>query len=155
MPFLVYKADSDLSAQQIADNLRRIVGRANWFGLPPRNAVPFFGKVTPAGFKIMRVVRGRDSFNPVLYGQFSSIGQHTRIRVVMTLHPLVWGFLAFWFVITGHIALDGLRNHDTADFYGGLSFFLVAGLMTALGFYHGAAKSRRLLRESLQLRDAA
>ena len=73
----------------------------------------------------------------------------------MTLHPFVWGFLAFWSIFTGHLALAGLRNNDTADFYGGLGFFLIAWLMAVLGFYYDAAKSKRLFRESLQLRDVA
>ena len=155
MPYIVYEAESDIPAQQIADSLQRFVGRASWLGLPPRDSVPFFGTVTSTGFRIMRVIRGRDSFNPVMYGRFSSSGQHTRVRVVMTLHPLVWGFLAFWSIFTGHSALAGLHNHDTSDFYGGLGFFLFAWLMTVLVSYYDAAKSKRLLRESLQLRDVA
>jgi hypothetical protein len=151
MPYIVYEAESDLPAQKIADSLQRFVGRASWLGVPPRDAVPFFGTVTSTGFRIMRVIRGRDSLNPVMYGRFSSSGQHTRVRVVMTLHPLVWGFLAIWSVFTGHLVLAGLRNHYTADFCGGLGFFLFAWLLAILVFYYNAVKSKRLLRESLQL----
>jgi hypothetical protein len=84
-----------------------------------------------------------------------AVAQHTRVRVIMTLHPLVWGFLAIWSIFTGHLALAGLRNHYMADFYGGLGFFLFAWLMAVLVFYYDAAKSKRLLRESLQLRYIA
>ena len=73
----------------------------------------------------------------------------------MALHPLVWGFLAFWSISTGYLALAGLRNHHTADFYGGLGFFLFAWLMAVLVFYYDAAESKRLLQESLQLQDVA
>jgi hypothetical protein len=155
MPYIVYEAESDSSAQNIADSLQRFVGRASWLGIPPRDSVPFFGTVTSTGFRIMRVVRGRDSLNPVMYGRFSPSGLNTRVRVVLTLHPLVWGFLAIWSVFTGHLVLAGLRNHDASDFYGGLGFFLFAWLMTVLVFYYDAAKSKRLLRESLHLQDVA
>jgi len=155
VPYIAYEAESDTPAQQIAGSLQHFVGRASWFGVPPRESVPFLGTVTPTGFRIMRVIRGRDSFNPVIYGRFSPSGQHTRVRVVMTLHPLVWVFEAFWSIFTGHLALAGLLNHDTSDFYGGLGFFLFMWLMTVLVFYYDAAKSKRLLRESLQLRDVA
>jgi hypothetical protein len=153
MPYLVYQAESALPTHQIAETLQRFVGRANWLGVPPRDPVSFFGSITSTGFRIMRVVRGRDSFNPVLYGQFSPSDHGTRVRVVMTLHPVVWVFMFAWSIINGYWALAGLRDHNSADFYGGLGFLVFAWVMAVPVFYYDAAQSKRLLRESLELRD--
>ena len=155
MPYLVYEAKSELPANQFADSLRPFVGRPNWLGVPPRDSVPFFGTVGSTRFRIMRVIRGRDSFNPVLYGRFLSDNHGTRVRVVMTLHPFVRAFLAIWSFFTSRYAILAIRDHFPADFYGGLGFLLFAWLMAVPVFYYDAAKSKRLLRESLHLQDAA
>ena len=64
----------------------------------------FQGAFGDGQFRIMRSVRGRNSFNPVVTGQLSSGGTGTRIDVQLQLHPLVLILLAIFALIAGTIA---------------------------------------------------
>lgn len=152
MPYLVYRTESAIPIHKIPESLQRFVGRPNWLGAP-RDSIPFLGTVDSNGFTISRVIRGRDSFNPVLYGRFFASGHGTRLRVIMTFHPLVWLFLILWSVFNGYTSLEGLLNHHLADFWGCLCFLIFAWVVAVPLFYWNASRSKLLLRQSLGLRD--
>ena len=93
----------------------------------------------------MRIVRGRDSFNPVMYGRLSSCPLGTRVRVIMTLHPIVWLFLAIW-------SASILRTIVTAgDDHGGLAMLAAPWVIGIPIFYYDAVRSKSLLRDVLSL----
>jgi len=147
MPFLMCEAEVALPVGRAAETVRGFVSRSDWKGRPAANT-PFVGKVYDRSFRIIRVVRGRDSFNPLLYGRFHSSLQGTRLTVLMTFHPLVWLFILGWSAYFAYALLDGLRRNGTID-TGELIFLLVIWAMAVPSFYGAAARSRQLLKECL------
>lgn len=153
MPYLIYQAESNLTVHEIVKKLELIVGQPNWLGIPPKGPFLFFGNITLTGFKIMRVIRGRDSFNPLLYGKFIPSNSGTHVKVVMTFHPFVWLFMICWSFFHGYWMFVSFRDTHQINSFGSLWFMLFLWLMAVPLFYYNAAKSKKLLRESLVLSD--
>jgi hypothetical protein len=107
------------------------------------------GRVSESGFQIARGIRGRNSFNPVLFGHFFRSANGTRVKVILTLHPAVWVFMFFWTVSLGYFAL----GRGTIE-SGGVAFLLLSWVLAAVVFFYDAARSKDLLRKCLKLPDA-
>ncbi len=132
--FLLYEAESDLSTREAVDALAAIVSRGRWFRTPK---TPFVGKVSETGFHVARVVRGRDSFNPMLYGRFARSANVTRVRVVMTLHPIIWALLIAWSVfLVRQIVIRG--NSEPL----GWIFVLFPWVLAVPFFFDGCAAAK-------------
>src|SRR5262245_32584504 len=114
MPFLMLYAEADLPLREALEAIRGSVSRADWKWRAIANT-PFVGKVYDHGFRILRVVRGRDSFNPVLHGRFRLDARRIKLRVLMTFHPLVWLFLLGWSSYFAHLILAGYRRTAQLD----------------------------------------
>ncbi|MEQ8462448.1 WD40 repeat domain-containing protein [Coleofasciculus sp. E1-EBD-02] len=63
-----------------------------------RNHAPYAGRISSDGFEVRRIIHHRNSFLPTIRGRFESGSQGTVIRITMRLHPLVIGFLVFWYL---------------------------------------------------------
>jgi hypothetical protein len=151
MPFMTYEGQARSPQDQVADTLRQCVSAPRWFNLP-RPSTPFVGAVSDTRFRIARVVAGRDSFNPMLYGRFLPCAGGTRVKVVMTFHPVVWLFLLAWSGATGYGFIGSLR--DNGGVIGIPLFFVIVPWVTAVPFfYFGAFRSRDLLQQRLGLED--
>jgi len=148
VPFLIFEGESRLSPRDACETLRASVGRFRWFALPK---TPFAGKVSESGFSIMRVVSGRDSFNPMLYGRFIPTASGTRVRVILTLHPLVWLFILVWMGVAGRPIYNDVIRHGQPVTIGEIGFALFPLLMAVPFFFLGAAASKKLLRRTLHL----
>src|ERR1041385_6618172 len=96
--FRRYQALTELTAKEASAALSDNVSPRRWFNYPD---TPFAGEVSGIRFRITRVVRGRDSFNPVLYGRITSAPAGSRVRITMTLHPVAWIFLVAWSGVIG------------------------------------------------------
>jgi hypothetical protein len=143
--FFLYEAESDLNAREAIDALTASVSHGRWFRVPE---TPFVGKVSETGFCIARAVRGRDSFNPMLYGRIARSANVTRVWVLMTLHPIAWVFLIAWSVfLVGQIVIHGNSEPECWA-------FVVAPWVLAVPFsFHGAYRSRGLLKQCLRLHN--
>ena len=145
--FTHFEAESDLNPVQAMESLASKVSRGQWFSRPK---TPFVGSVSGERFRITRVVGGRDSFNPMIYGRIKDSPNGSCVRVVMAIHPIVLVLMIAWSI--------GLIS--SAIIYGDHRFFIwvfvaapwIIGIPT---FYYDAARSRALLRESLRLREKA
>jgi heme/copper-type cytochrome/quinol oxidase subunit 2 len=91
----------------------------------------------------MRVVKGRDSFNPVLYGRFTQGLSGTHMRVMLTFHPFVWLFIIAWTCFGLYAAYDGLDSDPAIPVFMVLFLWAIAVPI----FYYDARKSKRLLQE--------
>ncbi|EDX71324.1 hypothetical protein MC7420_3439 [Coleofasciculus chthonoplastes PCC 7420] len=63
-----------------------------------RNHAPYAGTISSDGFEVRRIIHYQNSFLPRIRGRFESGSQGTVIRITMRLHPLVIGFLVFWYL---------------------------------------------------------
>ena len=69
-----------------------------------RDDSPFEGTFSNGRFQMMRRVRGRNSFRPMMEGQVSRGSAGTRLEVRMRLHPLILGVGAVFALLAGTIA---------------------------------------------------
>jgi|MudIll2142460700_1097286.scaffolds.fasta_scaffold246408_2 hypothetical protein len=139
--FATFEAESQLSLRDTVAALDANTSRAQWFRFP---RTPFVGHVWSSGFRVYRVVRGLNSFNPMLYGRLTPSGNGTRVKVILTLHPVIWVFLALWSIFTAYTAV---RYHELFGF--GFTLF---PWVLAVCFFPGASRaSKRLLSKSLRL----
>ena len=105
-----------------------------------RGDKPFCGEVSGSTFKVMRVIRYRNSFLPVVSGTLEPRGAGTRVHVRLRLHAWVMAFIVFFLAIVwGHA-----RPSEGCLFELGMSAFLVA--MTLGGFWFEATKQEPMLR---------
>jgi hypothetical protein len=71
----------------------------------------FRGSVSEGGFSLVKVVRGRDSFNPLIEGTIEEVRPGmTRMKVRMKMHPLVLGFMVVGTAALLYPAGRGLVN---------------------------------------------
>lgn len=141
--FIMFEAESPMNCREAADTLSASVSRMGWLR---RHATPFAGRVSESGFRISSVMGGRDSFNPVLFGRFSPTAHGTRVRVVMTLRPIVWVFMVFWTILLEYLAF----GRGTITFVGVFVLLLPWVLAIPLFFYN-VVRSKRLLWQCLKM----
>lgn len=146
MPFLVFEIDAPIESQQLVGGLKNLVTRPNWLGLSQDKKAPFIGKVHEMSFRVMRVVRGRDSFNPLLYGRFTQGPSGTHLHVIMTFHPFVWLFMIAWTFFGLYATSIGPEHSSSARANLLLSVLFLWAIAVPI-FYYDAHKSKRLIQD--------
>lgn len=66
-----------------------------WFS---RNHLPYEGTFSETGFQMSRIIHNRNSFLPMIRGQFESSSLGTSVHITMRLHPVVITFLSCWYL---------------------------------------------------------
>jgi hypothetical protein len=113
-----------------------------------RRTQHFQGTFDGGRFQMMRIVKGRNSFNPVIRGQLSSVAGGTRIDAQLQLHPLVMGILAIFTVIASRIASIAAPEFlamPAAGMAAGLGALLLLVLLFAAIANLEAGKTLRIL----------
>ena len=156
LPYKRVTIDVPKPPAEVAADLRAFVEPRKWFRFS-WNHKPFEGNVFPTGFRIWRIIHYRNSFRPVLHGHFEETSDGTRVHVTMKLHPLVFGFLCYWFGFLALFSLAGglasIQNAGANSFLLGFGFCAGMGLfgfgLTYFGFWFEVPKSRKLLEQAL------
>jgi hypothetical protein len=139
---------------QISAQLQAFVEQPRWLAWP--NTVHYFaGSVAQNRFQIYRIVQGRDSFNPMLFGRFIPSPRGTRVRVLYTFHPVVWLFVLFLSAFTGFYPVFQTISNGGPTELGALFFFVFLWVVALYFFYRGTSLSRHLLRQCLGLQEAS
>jgi WD40 repeat protein len=116
----------------------------------PQDHLPYEGTVSETGFQISRMIDYRNSMLPVIRGYFEQLPDRTIVQIKMTLHPLVLGFLGFfylaWYSFVVPFTLISGWNGLTALFVG-----LPLAMLVIFGgaFWFEAQHSRRELTQIL------
>ena len=114
----------------------------------------FTGSVADGGFKIMRVIRYRNSFLPVVTGRIEPHDTGSRIHVRMRLHLFSAVFMAVWMgfavvavagFVTAYASNPG--NRDVGALLAPLGMAVFGWALTTFGFWFEANKQERMLRE--------
>ena len=147
MPFRRFHIDAVTTPEIVIERLRTEVRpkpdfeeyfRAIWKSPKPERPV-FIGKIDGHTFRIQQVVRGRNSFIPLIWGRIEPAPGGTRIDVTMFMHPLVSAFMLFWLGVCGW---GFWQNPSEIPF---LIMFAFGATLSIGGFYWEAAKAERLL----------
>ena len=151
MPILIFEVEAPFSGQRFIETLKPSVLQSNWL-FYPRGSTPFTGMVSEDGFRIIRTIRRRNSFNPVIYGKFLESVQGTRVRVLMTFHPFVWLFIVAWPFLTRNEILPQLEHYGIGNANMWNILFMFAPLLVGIPFFfYEAAKSKKMLLQTLGL----
>lgn len=107
------------------------------------------GSIDDTGFKMTRIIHYRNSFLPVIRGQFETSPTGTIVRVSMKLHPFVIGFLVFWYCTWYSMVLPIFLTMDFEVFAAGLFVGLPLVILVVFwgSFWYEAHRSRRELTE--------
>ena len=95
--------ETSLTPEEVTHCLRQQI-TAPARPLIDRRTQHFQGTFDGGRFQMMRIVRGRNSFNPVVTGQLSPVAGGTRIEARLRMHPLVIGILAIFAVVASRVA---------------------------------------------------
>ena len=156
IPLLPYQKllfNSPLSREELTRRLAREVSKSRWgFALFDRRTELFEGTITSEGFKVSRIIRYRNSFLPVISGNFSPTAKGVRVDVTLRLHGAVLAFSVVWLSFVGlgaaAVVLELLRSEPLGQVrlipLGMLAFFY---LLVTLSFGFEARKARKLLSE--------
>ena len=153
LPYQRLVFESQFSKEEIIRRLiAEVASRRISFGIFENRREKFEGEVSENGFKISRIIRYRNSFRPVIEGEFSSLVKGVRIDVRLRLHTMVMIFSLLWLgfglvaagaVIFQIISTGGFASGMFIPFGMLLFYFL---LMT-LAFGVEANKAGKLLSE--------
>jgi hypothetical protein len=145
VPYRRIQFHTNLDPVTIARRLETVVeSRFHWFRWP--KGKEFSGRVSPNGFRLMRIIRGQNTYLPWLLGWIERARTSgSKVVIVMTLHPvavvLTLGFLV--------LVMYGVFTHarffwEPLTIFGGFHVF-----MYAFGFRPEARRAERRLRELL------
>ena len=99
LPYETFRIESSLTAAQTREMLSARVEPPNWRRLK-RRPPSFEGEVKDDSFRIWRVITyGRNSFRPLIRGRVFATAGGSIVEGTMSLHPVVLGFLIFWFTM--------------------------------------------------------
>ena len=153
LPYQRLVFESQFSKEEIIRRLiAEVASRRISFGIFESRREKFEGEVSENGFKISRIIRYRNSFRPVIEGEFSPLVKGVRIDVRLRLHTMVMIFSLLWLgfglvaagaVIFQIISTGGFASGMFIPFGMLLFYFL---LMT-LAFGVEANKAGKLLSE--------
>lgn len=117
-----------------------------------RHHAPYSGTISETGFEIHRIIDYRNSFLPVIRGEFESSPFGTIVRIKMGLHPFTIAFLAFWYLtwysFSIPICLAGAMPNDIALWFLGMPMAILLAFWCA--FWYEANRSRRELVEIMK-----
>jgi hypothetical protein len=115
------------------------------------------GRVSADGFRIVRAIGGRDTFNPVMYGKILLSDNGACIKVIMTFHPLVWLLMLALTAFSGSILFAYFQNPVNIDSTTLPCPFLVVAFPWIIGvliFFYDSVKSKALFLHVLGLSEA-
>ncbi|MEG4120108.1 hypothetical protein QUA43_21900 [Microcoleus sp. N9_B4] len=112
IPFETLTITTSLTFSEVVSRLDEVVTPPKLFritlpfGSPP--AKPYEGKISGKRFKINRIIIGRNSFIPIIEGDIHTQNFGCYIKIRMSLHKIVLGFMILWLWTTGSIGMFSL-----------------------------------------------
>lgn len=120
-----------------------------------KNWKPYEGEITGNIFRIIRVIRYRNSFLPMIFGTIESRGGETRISIEMRMMPLatLFIFLLMGVIVIMEISFLYIGLHDQSFLPAiavPLMMFALGYFMVYWGFKIESVRSKKFLRELLR-----
>jgi len=136
MMFIPYKRvaiPTSLAVDEVVSRLSQSVDarRSVWLW-PWRPRSEYFGKVSPEGFQIVRSIRGRNTYLPLITGRFTPSASGTVVTARLTLHPVAVIILAIFF---GSAEFLSIRAGDGCAIGLLIAFVILHCGMNLFGFY--------------------
>lgn len=136
IPYETVSYTTNLSKEAVRERLAEVVRPTMSFSFSfwkDPGGKEYRGEVNEDGFEIVRIIRGRNSFIPVISGDISEQVGGCTIAVSMRLHFFVMVFIVFWCGIVGMGAVSALvSSHGNAVVP--ICMLLFMYFMTIIGF---------------------
>jgi len=115
------------------------------------NLKPYEGEINNNKFKICKIIRYRNSFNPIIYGTINNENNVTKINLKMKLHSFVKIFMIIWLGFTCITFLTGLIGLilNTEAKYSlpfGIGMMVFGYLLMTFGFKYESKKSKEYFK---------
>ena len=104
LPFERLTIPTTLNFSEVLETLDEVVEPPKRFRMNllfRRPHKPYEGTISGNNFKINRIIRGRNSFLPVIEGEISPESFGCSIEIKMNLHKFVLIFMIYWLSTTG------------------------------------------------------
>jgi hypothetical protein len=152
VPLYRFQIEVPLPQQRVMERIRSLVRERPKFWqllgeqLKPRDNTlpPFIGSADDDSFKMLRDIRYRNSFLPLIRGHLLPTPTGTQIIVIMFTHPVVAVFMTFWLGSTGWAAVMNFPRSGIP-----VVGFLFGAAMMWGGFFYEAAKAKQILTDAL------
>ncbi|MEG4942538.1 hypothetical protein [Microcoleus sp. F4-D5] len=112
IPFESLTITTSLTFSEVLRRLDEVVTTPKLFRviLPfsPPPVKPYEGTISGKKFKINRIIIGRNSFIPIIEGDIHPQKFGCYIKIRMSLHKIVLGFMILWLWTTGSIGMFAL-----------------------------------------------
>jgi hypothetical protein len=106
----------------------------------------FHGSITAEGFRLLPVIRGRNTYLPVIHGRFEPGPNGTTTKLTFTLHPIAVAIFGVLLLLSVRDAVRSQALNGLAPVVG-LAFFYI--LLYFTGFLPEVARAERILRDVL------
>ncbi len=160
LPFENYVITTNLSVEEVVERLSFNVEPEKMFTLTflRSSSMPYEGNFDGNSFKISRIISYKNSFLPVILGEFKSFDGKTEIKIKMRMVIFVMIFMSFWLGMVSlfcvGITIVGISQLKSIFQNGFSPFFLIpyvmftfGYLMTYLAFKYESKKSKQFLAE--------
>jgi hypothetical protein len=150
VPYERFEVETTLTNSTIVEVLSSKIEPKKIFRLSSNHA-PFEGDISLDGFEINRIIHYRNSFLPVISGQFHTGVYGTKVIIKMRLHFGVIAFMCVWFVVMGSAffsSLSSILDNKTAmsvATFIPLGMLIFVYVMVSGGFWFEARKQKKML----------
>ena len=113
----------------------------------PKNQKTFEGILTQSGFKIQRVITGKNSFLPQIEGTIQEGLNGTKIKIDLTIHRFVVVFMAIWLGLIGFFLIGtiyGIITQDTNPMLAFMPLIMIAFGIGMVHFGYGSEKKKSI-----------
>ena len=147
IPYRQTEITSPHSPDVVADRLReRTSARQPWFRSLAGRGFDFTGSVSATEFRLMPVIRGRNTYQPWLVGHVCAHPGGSTIRLVETFHPIQIAIIVGFFTFGG-VVVGGKSSVWDAVFGTLLLFVIFHCVMYFIGFLPDARKAEERIRQ--------
>ncbi|MEM9776607.1 MAG: hypothetical protein AAF902_18660 [Chloroflexota bacterium] len=153
LPYYSFKIETSQTPESAFSSLESKVDHKKIQKITWSTNAEFHGEVSTTEFKIMKSIRGRNAYLPLITGNFIPSELGTIIYIEMGLAPFTVIIMCIWLGITGMMAIIGLFDffQDSTVGYGPFlhsTYFFLAGIIFTLGsFWFEAIKQKSRLIE--------
>jgi hypothetical protein len=148
IPYKTIRITSSLTPEEASRRITQVVDtrRWTWRRLP---GVHFQGRVSPEGFRILPVVRGRNTYLPLIRGYFHAGPSGTDVVATFSLHPLAIAMVSLLAIVPFAIEFFklGFLSLDLLTWLALL--FALHVLLYFTGFLPEARRAETFLRDLL------
>ena len=160
LPFEKLKLETSLSKDEIlkrlADNIESGIASRNWFTGSSSSSKYFEGNLYENGFRISRIITGRNSFLPEIHGKIEELRFGVTLELTLRMNVIAIIISTLWFagVFVACISMIGvyLSSSSEGDSSAFIPFVMLifGGVIVVGSFKYQSIAARKYLMQILE-----